>query len=175
MSKHDSRLDRWKQPAAIVAAALQLLCLGWALAIHPAIADTTAEPSADNSGRRAIFVPPRVLRRWIAHYPLEAYDAAAEGEAFVLVNVGADGSLINAQLDRSSGNAALDRATLDAVRRYTFTPGKKNGFAIPSEAIVSIDWRITAAVKFEMTHVAADTRERDVNQTKHKLELFSGH
>jgi protein TonB len=49
-------------------------------------------------------------------YPPEAVAMGLEGEAILMLRIGADGVLIDAQIARSSGHAILDAAALRAVR-----------------------------------------------------------
>ncbi len=123
------------------------------------------------------FLPPRVLHRGRADYPLAAFQAHAEGEAIVLVTIGADGSLIDARISTSSGNEALDRATLEAIRRYTYKAAEKGGNTIEAQAYVTLAWAITPALveRFRI-EFPQDTREHDVVKAKQKVMLLSpGH
>jgi protein TonB len=49
-------------------------------------------------------------------YPPEAVAMGLEGEAILMLRIGADGALIDAQIARSSGHAILDAAALRAIR-----------------------------------------------------------
>ncbi|QBB72494.1 energy transducer TonB [Pseudolysobacter antarcticus] len=120
------------------------------------------------------FVPPRVQSRWKPPYPMEAFMAHLEGEAFVLVRVAADGRLVDASIDKSSGNVALDDASLAAIRRYTFKAAQKNDAAIEAQAIVSIAWRINDSTNVVVeVNLPGDRRDYDNAQSINRLKAFS--
>lgn len=49
-------------------------------------------------------------------YPPEAVARGLEGEAILMLRIGADGALLDAQIAKSSGHAILDEAALRAIR-----------------------------------------------------------
>jgi len=123
--------------------------------------------------RSGHFSPPRVQSRWVAPYPLSAFNAHAEGEADVLVTVDALGHLVDAQIERSSGNAALDEATLEAVRRYTFRAALQDGSAIQAQGVITIEWHITPGVIANVrARFSRDTRDQDVRQKLESIEFL---
>lgn len=132
-----------------------------------------AGQSNGDGGARHAFTPPRVQSRWKSAYPMDAYKAHLEGEAFVLVKVAADGSLIDAHIDQSTGIASLDNATLETIRHYTFKAALKNGNAIEAEAIVSIVWRIKEGTQalIDVT-LLGDTRDLENEQTMKRLRAL---
>jgi protein TonB len=52
--------------------------------------------------------------------------------------VQADGLPAEISLNRSSGHPLLDRAALDAVRRWTFEPGRAAGVPVASLVVVPV-------------------------------------
>ena len=113
----------------------------------------------------AAFREPKVLHREPAVYPEEAKKNNREGEVEILVTISADGKLSAAQVNRSSGDASLDAAALDAVSKYTFRAAEKNGTPVEAQALLSIDWTITPAMRISAKGSAQDKRG-DVTQAQ---------
>ena len=66
------------------------------------------------------------------HTPRPIYPALArrrgwEGTVILQVEVGADGAVNRVNLQNTSGYRILDLAALDAVQRWRFHPGIRNG------------------------------------------------
>jgi protein TonB len=53
------------------------------------------------------------------------------------------GNVGKVELKKSSGYDVLDNSALEAVRKWIFIPGKKNGRAIPSWVVVPIRFDLT--------------------------------
>lgn len=60
-------------------------------------------------------------------YPRRALRRGESGEALLRVHVGPDGVPQAIDLVRSSGSRSLDRAATDAVRRWRFSPARRDG------------------------------------------------
>jgi periplasmic protein TonB len=60
-------------------------------------------------------------------YPAISRRLGEEGTVTLKVLIGADGSAKEVRLSRSSGFERLNDAALDAVKRWRFVPGKRNG------------------------------------------------
>ena len=75
-------------------------------------------------------------------YPAVQAASNAEGSVFVLAHIGADGKVVSASIQKSSGApgdvAAFSRVALDSVQNWTFNPARKNGEAVPGDALVPV-------------------------------------
>jgi protein TonB len=82
------------------------------------------------------FVPgpavtaPRVIREVVPTYPGPARDAGISGTVRLSCIVLPDGTPMAVTV-RAGVEATLDRAAVDAVRRWRFEPGRRNGVAVP--------------------------------------------
>ena len=50
-----------------------------------------------------------------------------QGKVLLRVYIGADGGPQRVEINKSSGYDRLDRQAMDAVMRWRFVPGKRNG------------------------------------------------
>ncbi len=75
-------------------------------------------------------------------YPRLARKKGWEGFVTLAVEVDAAGAVVAVTIASSSGHDQLDRAALEAVRRWRFEPGRRNGFAIASRTEVTIEFRL---------------------------------
>lgn len=82
------------------------------------------------------------LTRTPIPYPRDAFRARQQGTVVLAVLVGADGVPRTVDIEQSSGSRSLDRAARDAVGRWTFNPGTRNGVATELWARVPISFRI---------------------------------
>lgn len=103
------------------------------------------------SGRRgqegqdeaARAVPMGYGQREAVPYPAEALRRRLEGTARIWVRVDASGRVLESKVAASSGFESLDKAALEAVSRWKFKPGTKNGEpAASSEAFVPVVFRV---------------------------------
>lgn len=76
-------------------------------------------------------------------YPRIAKRYGYEGLVVLNVFVMESGSVGKVELRRSSGYDVLDNSALDAVRKWIFIPGKKNGRAVSSWVVVPIRFDLT--------------------------------
>ncbi len=58
-------------------------------------------------------------------YPASARRLGVEGTTLLRVYVAADGRVTDVQVDQSAGHPDLDQAATDAVRRWSFEPGRR--------------------------------------------------
>lgn len=124
-----------------------------------AVDSTAAKNVLTQTGTSRVFVPPKVTHHWRPPYPQDAYQAHEEGEAEVLVTISADGSLKDAHINRSSGSESLDQASLDAVRRYTYSAAQKGGTPIEAQANVALEWTISPPLEFTVASGMTAKRE----------------
>jgi TonB family protein len=103
-----------------------------ALGQTPPSPPLVAPPTTPASPSPANAVTPPVLRvRAEATYPAEALRDRLEGTVGVEVVIGVDGNVERARVTAPAGHG-FDEAALEAVRRFTFDPARKNGTAVRS-------------------------------------------
>lgn len=76
-------------------------------------------------------------------YPRIAAQQRMEGTVILRVLVGADGVPQEIQIDKSSGHVVLDRAARDAVMKWRFEPGTRNGEPFAAYGLVPIAFKLT--------------------------------
>jgi periplasmic protein TonB len=90
------------------------------------------------SGKAIVSASPRYRTNPTPDYPLPCKRRHEEGIVLLNVSVQPDGLPAAISLNRSSGHPLLDRAALDAVRRWTFEPGRAAGAAVSSLVVVPV-------------------------------------
>ena len=75
-------------------------------------------------------------------YPQQSVIKREQGTVLLRVLVNVDGSPDQVDVQRSSGSRHLDRAAVDAVKRWRFRPGTRNGVATAGWVVVPIDFRL---------------------------------
>jgi protein TonB len=73
-------------------------------------------------------------------YPPLSKRMGEQGQVVYSVLIGTDGLPVSARLVRSSGFDRLDDASLSAVMRWRYTPGKRNGVPTALSFNVPINW-----------------------------------
>lgn len=73
-------------------------------------------------------------------YPPLSKRMGEQGQVVCSVLIGTDGLPVSARLVKSSGFDRLDEATLHAVMRWRYTPGKRNGVPTAMSFNVPINW-----------------------------------
>jgi len=73
-------------------------------------------------------------------YPPLSKRLGEQGQVVCSVLIGTDGLPVSARLVASSGFDRLDAATLNAVMRWRYTPGKRNGVPTAMSFNVPITW-----------------------------------
>lgn len=76
-------------------------------------------------------------------YPRIAATQRMEGTVILRVLVGADGVPQEIRIDKSSGHVVLDRAARDAVMKWRFEPGTRNGEPFAAYGLVPIAFKLT--------------------------------
>jgi len=76
-------------------------------------------------------------------YPIIARKRGFEGTVLLKVQVLKDGNVGKVNLEKSSNYEILDRSAIEAINKWIFIPGKKNGLPVAS-------W-VTVPVKFQLT------------------------
>jgi TonB family protein len=88
------------------------------------------------------ITPPVAVFKPEPEYPEEARKAKYEGTVLVHLIVDVDGKIKDIKVDHSLG-LGLDEKALECVRKWKFTPGKKNGRPVPVEVTVAVNFRLT--------------------------------
>jgi protein TonB len=73
-------------------------------------------------------------------YPRDAQRRGLSGRVLLRVDVAADGTATNVDFVQRSGTPELDRAAMNAVRKWQFTPARRDGKATASSVNVPIDF-----------------------------------
>jgi len=109
---------------------------------YPAVADPApvAEPAA--AADTAPSAPGYGSMKAVP-YPRIAVTQRMEGTVILRVLVGADGVPQEIQIDKSSGHVVLDRAARDAVMKWRFEPGTRNGEPFAAYGLVPIAFKLT--------------------------------
>lgn len=76
-------------------------------------------------------------------YPIACKRRGEEGTVLLNVLVTPNGLPSAVSLNRSSGHPLLDRAALEAVRRWTFEPGRAGGSPIASQVLVPVRFSLS--------------------------------
>ena len=103
-------------------------------------------PSANDSPTAPADSEPTALAyltRTRVAYPREAIALHQQGTVILRVLVGTDGVAQAVEIEKSSGSRILDNAARDAVRRWTFQAGTRNGISAELWARVPIKFDLT--------------------------------
>ena len=109
----------------------------------PTPAPTAAQASTDTAAPAAIVMPSSsaaYLNNPRPSYPSISRRMGEQGKVMLRVFVNAQGQPEQIQIQQSSGFDRLDKAAVDAVRRWKFTPGSRNGVAEAMWNIVPINF-----------------------------------
>ena len=101
-----------------------------------------ATQTVRQQGSTGAPVPPQVRSRPDPVHPRELLRQRIEASVRLKVRVDISGKVINIQISQSSGYEAMDKSAVEAVRRWEFTPGRRNGRPVPMTVIVPIEFRI---------------------------------
>jgi protein TonB len=86
-------------------------------------------------------VDPNYLHRPNPVYPALSKRLREEGTVLLRVNLDAQGIVLDINIEKSSGLQRLDQAALEAVKQWRFVPAKRGQVAIPSSALVPIEFK----------------------------------
>jgi len=95
--------------------------------------DTAQSPDYDE--------PPRIVKQTKPTYPQVPFSKGIEGTVEILFVVDEKGRVTDPRVIRSIPE--LDRAALDCVKKWKFSPAKKDGRAVRTEALAPVTFRIT--------------------------------
>lgn len=85
--------------------------------------------------------PPTLLRKTGPEYTEEARAAKFQGTVVLYVEIGPDGTATNIKVQRSLG-MGLDEKAIEAVKRWQFSPGKKDGKPVTVAATIEVNFRL---------------------------------
>lgn len=88
------------------------------------------ENAGDLSSKMISAEPPR--------YPVESRRKHEQGTVVLMVILGTDGAVANISVSKSSGFDRLDKAALSSVRRWKWSPTKRDGAAVMVRGLVEI-------------------------------------
>lgn len=96
----------------------------------PSPAPPATENAGDLSSSMMAATPPR--------YPQESRRKREQGVVILRLLLGTDGQVSEISVAQSSGFSRLDQAALAAVRRWRWSPTRRNGVAVPVKGLVEI-------------------------------------
>ena len=80
---------------------------------------------------------PLIMTHVMPEYPADII-SGARGRVVLRLFISADGTLDNLQVAHAEPRGVFDQAAVDAFARARFTPGKKNGEAVPSLILIEV-------------------------------------
>ncbi len=86
-------------------------------------------------------VDPNYLHRPNPVYPALSKRLREEGTVLLRVNLDAQGIVLDLTIEKSSSFQRLDQAALEAVKQWRFIPAKRGQAALPSTALVPIEFK----------------------------------
>jgi TonB family protein len=101
----------------------------------------SAEPSAPSPSSQVVVTPPLLRSREEGVYPPEALRDRLEATVGVQLVVNETGHVAEARVVAPAGHG-FDEAALDAVRRFTFEPARRNGVAIRSTVDLAFEFHL---------------------------------
>ena len=113
-----------------------LLCLGMLAA-----AETSAEPAARRRRVDLETQGPTLIRKIDPEYTAAARRVKLEGVVVVYVEIGIDGRVHNARIIQRLG-LGLDQKAIEALLKWRFSPGVKNGAPVVTPATIEVNFRL---------------------------------
>lgn len=89
----------------------------------------------------AAHVDPNYLHRPNPVYPALSKRLREEGTVVLRVNLDTQGNVLDISIEKSSGFQRLDQAAHEAVKQWRFVPAKRGQTALPSAALVPIEFK----------------------------------
>jgi TonB family protein len=127
--------------AAVVVAALTCI------AVFSPLAALSQQFSQPAKGKLKIYkmsdgmTPPRVLYKLEPQYTEDARAAKISGPVILMLVVGSDGVARDIQVKQSL-DPGLDQSAINAVQRWKFQPGVKDGQAVDVMATIEVNFRL---------------------------------
>jgi len=104
-----------------------------------------SKPAAAPAPAPSVITVPKPLPKYLNNkppYPELARRRGQEGKVIVLAHIDAEGKITDVDVAQSSGHFLLDEGAKNAIRRWRFTPSRKDGVPIPSSVLVPVDFRL---------------------------------
>jgi TonB family protein len=98
-------------------------------------------PLAAQDKPAPVNTPPRLIRKVEPVYSEEGRNKKIEGTVVLKVTVGTDGRAIDIHVMKPLG-AGLDQNAIDAVEKYLFKPGTRDGEPVTVFATVEVPFRL---------------------------------
>jgi protein TonB len=115
---------------------------------NEAIADSGKPPGSVQQSIETPVLPltpahvdPNYLHRPNPVYPALSKRLREEGTVVLRVNLDAQGIVLDITIEKSSSFQRLDQAALKAVKQWRFIPAKRGLVAVPSAALVPIEFK----------------------------------
>jgi TonB family protein len=86
-------------------------------------------------------IAPQLVYKLEPGYSVEARAAKVQGSVVLSVVIGADGKAYDVQLRKGVGYG-LDEQALNAIAKWTFKPGMRDGMAAPVQASIEVTFRL---------------------------------
>ncbi|MBL8213823.1 MAG: TonB family protein [Bryobacterales bacterium] len=112
-------------------------------------ADTTVTYQPDEGVR-----PPVVLSQTSPRYPEDALKAKFQAIVKLSISIGSDGTTEDVKVVHGAG-LGLEENAVQAVRRWRFTPGTKDGQPVPVTALVEVHFRLRYWRTLRLTYQTA--------------------
>lgn len=90
----------------------------------------------------AMDSPPMPVNKIPPVYPRSLLSKNVGGRVLVAVTVDANGTVTDTSIRQSSGQAALDQAAIDAVSKWKFKPGVRNGRRSTATCVVPFNFEV---------------------------------
>ena len=94
------------------------------------------------TGSKGPSLPARVLRRYEPGYPETARRDKVEGRVMLDVQINSNGRVGSVRVFSSSGSRVLDSTAISAVKRWSFSPARKDGKPVSSQVRVPFRFSI---------------------------------
>jgi TonB family protein len=94
-----------------------------------------------SAGPRGFITPAALIWKIEPEYSDEARRAKVQGTVLLYIEVDQDGKPGNVHVRQGLG-LGLDEKAIDAVMRWKFRPGKNNGRAVTTSALVEVNFRL---------------------------------
>lgn len=91
--------------------------------------------------------PPQITARVEPEYPLAARLSGAEGAVVLNANVDTKGRVMRVWVARSTAPEALVESAMDALYRFSFTPGSQQGIPVPCTVAVPFNFHLNIHVE----------------------------
>ena len=98
-------------------------------------------PVAPDFGVGGGVTPPTLLHKTGPEYTEEARAAKFQGAVVLYIEVAPDGTATNIKVQRSLG-MGLDEKAVEAVKKWQFSPGKKDGKPVTVAATIEVNFRL---------------------------------